>query len=438
MSTTNGSRRQRVPGDRNNNIYRRSDGKFEIGYRDSDGRQRWQTVSDDRITAVRAVRDDLLGRKGRGERVVPNRELKFAEAAAQWIDEQVAGLRPATQAAYRNAIDNHLNPRWGRQRLDRITVDEAAKLIRELRAAGKAEWTIASVLNAANRTFKFARRRLNWHGQNPITDLDRSERPKVSAATSGRIYEGEELAQSLDAAREPYRTLFALASVTGARLSECLGLTWQDMALDGLDAAEITFMYQVDRQGRRAPLKTEAARRTVEIPRQLAAMLVKHKLASPHAGDDDFVFVTRTGRALSQRNVARALRETQRRATDGDGRHTFPILHERDENGKSVKVPHGAVPSFHSFRHSAASDAIDMGDSAEDVSWQLGHANSNVTRAIYIHKIKSAEQTARRRAAMEQRYGSMLGSIMETAQGSSRQPTPAKIAEAVPESVIAQ
>ena len=61
----------------------------------------------------------------------------------------------------------------------------------------------------------------------------------------------------------------------------------------------------------------------------------------------------------------------------------------------------GALPNFHSFRHTAASHAIAAGESAEEVSWQLGHRNSVVTRAVYVHELKTAERTARRRQRME-------------------------------------
>ena len=68
----------------------------------------------------------------------------------------------------------------------------------------------------------------------------------------------------------------------------------------------------------------------------------------------------------------------------------------------------GTVPSFHSFRHTAASVAIAAGESAEEVAWQLGHRNSTVTRAIYIHEIKSAERTSRRRARLDAGYSDLL------------------------------
>jgi hypothetical protein len=55
---------------------------------------------------------------------------------------------------------------------------------------------------------------------------------------------------------------------------------WADLSLDDLDAAEIRIEHQVDRRGRRQPLKTDESRRTIEIPRQLAAMLVSCALSS--------------------------------------------------------------------------------------------------------------------------------------------------------------
>jgi integrase len=155
----------------------------------------------------------------------------------------------------------------------------------------------------------------------------------------------------------------------------------------------------------------------VEIPRRLAVMLVAHKLRSDATSPSAFVFATRSGAAIQQRNVGGALRRAQEHATDEHGRPTFPILHERDEQGRRLAVPRGMVPSFHGFRHTAASEAIAAGESAEEVSWQLGRKSSLVTRAVYVQEVKSAERTARRRARMEARYGDVL----DAADGNGRQ-----------------
>jgi integrase len=73
------------------------------------------------------------------------------------------------------------------------------------------------------------------------------------------------------------------------------------------------------------------------------------------------------------------------------------------------------VPWFHAFRHTAASDAIAAGESAEEVAWQLGHRSSVVTRNVYVQEIKTAERSARRRAQLDARYGALSSSAGTTA-----------------------
>lgn len=381
---------------------------FEIGYRDSSGRQRWQRVSGG-ITAARAERDRILGAKAQpGARVVPNPRLRFGEAADRWLTGQVTGLRSTTQDSYRNSVEKHLRPRWGRTRLDHVTVSDVAKLVRELRVQGMAETSIGTVIRAASRVFVYARRHLAWAGDNPATMLEAGERPSLAQVRRRRIFNGDELAQTLAAAHEPYKTLFAFGATTGARVSECLGIVWSDLDMSNIDAATVSIEHQVDRVGERRALKTEESRRTIELPRSLVSMLLSHRARSPHSTAADFVFATRSGRPIAQRNVLRELRVVMKRATIPDGKPTFPVLHEVDADGQSVAVPRGSVPTFHGFRHSMASEAIAAGDGVEEVSWQLGHKSSVVTRSIYIHEVKSAERTARRRARMEDRYGPLL------------------------------
>ena len=202
--------------------------------------------------------------------------------------------------------------------------------------------------------------------------------------------------------------MFSLAAVTGARESELLGLTWRDVDLGDPEEASVNIAAQVDRHGRLAPLKTEESRRTVELPRSLVQLLLEHKARSTYSQNSSFVFATRSGKAIAQRNVLRELRKVMKRAVTPEGRPTFPVLHEVDERGKPVKVERGSVPNFHSFRHSAVSDAVAAGESIEEVSWQLGHKNSIVTRTVYLQEITTAQRSAKRRAKMQARYGSLL------------------------------
>jgi integrase len=388
-------------------IYRRATGVLEVGFKDEVGRQRWRTV-DGGILAARKVRDDLAARRARGESVAPKPKLRFGEAADSWLDGPVLDLRETTQAKYRTIVKEHLRPRYEAQRLDAIVAEDLARLVREMRTEGKSEATIGVVLGVVGQVYKFAARRLGWKGTIPTTLMLRSERPKVSLAKRRPIFAGEQLEQTIAAAQEPFRTLFTVAALTGARVSELCGLTWADVRVDDPDEAEIEFGWQVDRHGNRRPTKTDGSARTVPIPRELANILLRHRDGEGETSPDGFVFATGTGRPLQQRNVARALREAQMRAIDGDGGPMFPILHERNDEGEPVPVPRGVLPSMHSFRHTVASRALLAGESVDEVAFLLGHRDGTVTRTVYVREVADARRRAMRRSRMAAEFSGAL------------------------------
>jgi len=364
------------------------------------------------LLAARKLRDDLLARRARGESVVPNARLRFEEAASHWLEGPVRDLRPATQAGYRNAVERHLRPRFGSRRLDGITADDLAALVREMRFERKSEATIAVVVGVTGRIYRFAARRLGWQGASPTTLLLSSERPKISLAKRRPIFTVEQIEQTVAASAEPFRTLFTVAALTGARISEICGLTWAEVRLENPEDAELEFGWQVDRRGNRRPTKTDGSARTVPIPRELAVVLTRHKLAAHDSRPEAFVFASRTGRPLGQRNVPRALRAAQRKATTPEGLPTFPILHQLDEHGDPVEVRRGVLPSMHSFRHTVASRALLAGESVDEVAFLLGHRDGTITRTVYVREVADARRRAMRRSRMAVEYTGALRAAM--------------------------
>jgi integrase len=137
-------------------------------------------------------------------------------------------------------------------------------------------------------------------------------------------------------------------------------------------------------------------------------MLARHNLASRFSQPTDFVFVARNGGALRQTNVGRALRIAQRRAVDAEGNPTFPILHEVDARGHAAPVPHGAIPSMHSFRHTVASRALLAGESVDEVAFLLRHRDANITRAVYVRELGDARRRTMRRSRMIAEFADLL------------------------------
>lgn len=418
MSKAKGKpRRVSVPGDDNRNIYKRYDGKYEIGYRDATGKQRWhgRIVN---ITEARRVRNDLLGRKSRGVAIVPTAQvdapsdvpLKYGAAWTAYRADQVADLDENTQGKYDSHYCTHLKERWEDRSLDNFKRSDAAQLIRDLRAAGLMESSIAGIVGVASRVFSYARQNLEWTGTNPFHLLDNRQRPKASKTPPRRIYEGDELDQVIAATTEPWRTLFRFADFCAGRESELLGLWRKELNLADLDAATIDFKSQVSRAGERKPLKTDESLATsYPLPRSAALMLKAHLDRSPFKGPRDFVFATRSGRAISQRNVLRALYRAQERARKPNGQPTFPELFE-DEHGNLIvndrdeyvrnDIPRKELrlPTFHGIRHAAAMDCDDL----EEAQLMLRHKDYTVTAKVYRPHI-TAKRRARLRERMEAR-----------------------------------
>jgi integrase len=403
-------RRERVPGDANRNIYKRADGTLEIGARDANGTLRWVTVNGG-ITAARKERNALLAARDSGHPIQSDTKLRFGPVADECLAGPIAALGKKTRAAHTNNINKHLKPRWGRRQLNAIEPDDVAQLVRDLRAAGYAEWTIAQILGTVSKVFGFAKRRKKWKGISPTKLLERGEGARVSQTPEPRIYRGDELAQVLAATTEPWRTLFRLAGVGAGRESEVLGLWWENFDLEDVGAATVSYEYQVDRDGIRSDLKTEESQARLPLPRSLAIVLRAHRASSKYTGPKDFVFTTSTGRPLHQRNVLRALYKAQENARTPEGVPTFSELFERDEEGELVTNDRGQyvpnnkrrrdlppLPDFHALRHTAAMDCDDV-EEARDL---LRHKDSVVTARIY-RKHFSDQRREALRAKMEAR-----------------------------------
>jgi integrase len=251
-------------------------------------------------------------------------------------------------------------------------------------------------------------------GINPVSLLDRVERPSNDDEKPKRILSADELDRLLHALEKEWRPLFALAAETGARLAEVLGLVWEDA---DLDAATITFRYQLDRKGQRVPLKTRRSRRVLEVTPALVSTLRRLKIASAHSGAHDFIFTTRNGTAHDHRNVggrvlARAVKRAGLEAIERDGALVLP------------------APTFHALRHSHASALIAAGWDIAEVSGRLGHSSIATTQRIYVHQFDAARRSDDRRNRLAALYGGSVEARMEATEGSNPEqtatPTPAE------------
>ena len=303
----------------------------------------------------------------------------LTQHAVTWLESIEGIVLGRTREAYRSRLELHVMPRLGECRLDQVGVDEVLALISDMRKRGYSGATISAVLIPLSRLFAHAVRR-DVIQVNPISKLDRSERPHPSRQERP-VLNRDQIHRLLEAAQPQYRTLIATAIFTGLRQSELLGLHWRDIDFDN---QVIHVRGALDRQQQEVPPKTENALRDVILMPALAKLLRQHQRESRFHQPDNYVFTSRVGTPLQWANLsARGLQPALKKA--------------------------GIQPlRWHDLRHTFASLLIAGGANITFTSRQLGHSSSQVTLGVYAHLLDREEQAQRTRDMLQDTLGSAV------------------------------
>jgi integrase/recombinase XerD len=149
-----------------------------------------------------------------------------------------------------------------------------------------------------------------------IVKKEEQHRPTVSES------ELEEILTNVSSER--FAVLFALLAGTGLRIGEVLALKTTDLSPDG----RVLYVRRSIWRGQEQQPKTPSAIRDVDIAEPLARLLKQHVADRP-----GYLFATKTGRPLGQRNVLRALHATGKKV----GLHSFRRF--RTETLRRARVP---------------------------------------------------------------------------------------------------
>ena len=180
------------------------------------------------------------------------------------------------------------------------------------------------------------------------------------------------------------QTILTTFSLTGVRHGEGLGLMWRDI---DFEKSEITIRrnwsgFYRDGDPVFFTPKTKHSIRRLRIPAELCLALKKWKLQCPPS-KWDLVFPKVDGRPQDRKATWRAFDATIKKANENA---------REDEKLRRLTI--------HRLRHSFASIHLMNGTPIPEVSAMLGHANVNITLAIYTHFIpKMQTESASRLAA---------------------------------------
>jgi integrase len=306
-----------------------------------------------------------------------------------------------TIKAYERVLRNRLLPKWG----NRIALGIEPLEVEEWLTTLKKEEDLAGpTLDRMRRVMSMVYRHGQRYGlisrsqeSNPM----RFVRCNTTSGYEAMILTPEQAYAIVQNLQEPERTLTLLAAGTGLRISECLGLQWQDVSF----ADAMIHVRRTWTCGQVGLPKTKASKGPVPLHPLLAEFMIRWKEETEYRKPDDWVFPSlRLGG--KQPRVANMLVEDYLRPAAAKA---GVLSSHRDENGRLIEDDPRRF-GFHNLRHSLASFLVRIRTDPKTVQTLLRHSDVKLTLQVYAHAVSQDRMAA---------AGEMLVAILGSATGKS-------------------
>lgn len=374
-------------------IYRRErkDGtpRYVVIFRDQHGRWRERTAGPRRRDAealLRVIAGQVAeGTYGRPE--VPT----FCEFAADFLESKRLEVKPSTLYDYRQVVDNHLLPYFGRVSLSEITPHALQGFLVAMQGKGVSPATTGKVSHPVNNRAHLSGLPRH-HGEGlarPQGHPAARRRPgdprpgshrRPAAAQGGE--EGDGLPFPGGGPGPPCgrERGYARYHRRGRLLRPAPGGDIRPEVGDiDFEAGVIKVVRSLSSGHGFTDLKTASSRRAVPLLPRLSAILKERYRARGRPGEEELVFCTARGTPFDRRNFMT--------------RGFEPAL--AAAGLKRIR--------FHDLRHTYASLAIAAGMDPKALQQAMGHSSIMVTMDTYAHLFPGAHERALRR--MEAMFG---------------------------------
>lgn len=329
------------------------------------------------------------------------RELLHSADAEQFVDRHDAtvqdfletkwlpavappNLRESTWTSYAGELRRHVLPSLGSVPLQNLKVAHLNRLYTTLLTSGRKDGTGGLSARTVRYVHTILRKALSdaerW-GLLQRNPADLADPPRRDTERQRRImqtWSAEELARFLDHARDD--RLYAawhLASTTGMRRGEVLGLRWSDVDFASSSLAIRQAYVSVNGRPRFSEPKTAKSRRGVELDRQTLQTLRDWQAVQDRDRREWGVAWEEYGLVFSRENGTPIL-------PDGFTR-SFRRL------AASASVP---LIRLHDLRHTSATLWLQAGVNPKIVSERLGHHSTAFTLDVYSHVVPGMQKHA--------------------------------------------
>ncbi len=342
-------------------------------------RRKWHEGYDRKRDAQQAL-NDILSQKQSGDYVAPHRTT-LSEFLTKWLETRSESVAETTHANYRHQIESYVIPHLGSRKLQDLSAlelsDFYAVLLKSGRTRAPGGLSATSVGNVHRVVSKAMGDAVKWNllTRNPATyaEVPKAQRREMHVWSADQVKAF--LAAEKDTREFP---IWVVASTTGMRRGEILGLSWTAVDLDVGRLSVVQTLVNLDNKPTlRKEAKTASGHRSVELDRDTVEVLRQHRRqqaqerlrAGSAWADHGLVFCRENGTPDKPERVTRAF---------------------------GTRTQAAGLPKirFHDLRHTWATLALGEGVHPKIVSERLGHSSIGITLDIYSHVTPGMDREA--------------------------------------------
>lgn len=292
----------------------------------------------------------------------PGRVASLAEFVERWREHILTTRKPSTAKAAESHLRCYIIPKLGMVRLEQITQETVQQFVSHL-SSRVSRHTTLNVLATLGSILKAAR---SWGYFCGSFDSAALAIPFENRKRQARFFTAEEASAILAACQqEPFRTMFAMAAMTGVRPGELCGFSVDDLDLE----QKLIHVRTSAWYGKLQTPKSRASSKALPLPAPLEARLRTY-LRTWKPNPLRLLFANRAGKPFFANSIVQ--------------RKLWPIL---DKLG----IPRCGL---HAFRHTHSSLLLAEGASPTVAQAQLRHSDPRITLGIYGHVLGDAQRQA--------------------------------------------